>query len=226
MPALLTKQALQTLEKQDTTLREKTAPQSQLALLTRQIENSPVRRSLIPEEHRLSLWVPIQKRAAGSGEASRAESTTTYLTAFFYESPVMQITETKPRPVYRPGAQITVEPTRGKIVAFSSGHSQFAPQIQPERIEGQQEGVVGLVYPKDAPARDISSLQGLYARLYQGYDVVLKNLFKPADQMSAAEKADITDFKTVFKRLIEPGLNEFYRQLNPEFFDWLDSITA
>ena len=224
MPAILTPQALQTLEKQESTLRKQAAPQPALALLTRQIENHPVRTGLIPEGHRLSLWVPVRKPAR-SGEPA-APKTAAYLSAFFYESPAMKISETTPRPVYRPSAQITVDPSSGKIVAFSSGYAPFAPEVQPTRIEGQPENVVGLVYPKDSPARDLASLQALYHRLYEGYEVVLKNLFAPAEGLSAAERDDILDFRTVFNRLIEPGLGAFYRQLNPEFFDWLNTIAA
>jgi hypothetical protein len=171
--------------------------------LTQRISKHPLRQVCITLESRISYWIPFRRNRDGK----------LYLKAFVYAAPAVY---NRPQRIYRPYLQLICDPTDGALVAMiDCRYDDFAADIHTERI-------VCEIQPGDAPAATIEEVEELQARLDAGYDYLLPIAFMPVERLTQQDRESLAQFKSLFARLAVACLSDFYRALNPEFFNWLD----
>jgi hypothetical protein len=79
-------------------------------------------------------------------------------------------------------------------------------------------------YSPEVLALDFDQLEGKQNDYYIALDKVSQAYFTGANDNQAAKTAN--DFLDQFLYLAEPGLKQFYLDLNPGFWDWLEQLTG
>jgi hypothetical protein len=116
----------------------------------------------------------------------------------------------EPRPVYPPHARITVEYPSGRLVEYVDLRSQ-----------GQVDAVGK--YPHTAIANiSVKDILEKKADLYQLTDSLIDLIGRVPN--TDHERNLVIAYKEFMATLFEPGLLSFYRELNPAFFEWLESV--
>lgn len=175
--------------------------------LIRRVLDCPVRHSLIPQEFRLSWFVPVRREIDGR----------IYLTAFFYSAPAVR---NQPVQIGRPRFHLTIDPESGSVVELTDcSFCDFAPAVESDKI-------VGALTTKDMPARTIPEIERRREELCQAYDQILDSAFKPTGQLTTEERGHIADFAAKLEAMIERPLKQFYAALNPDFFAWLRLVAS
>jgi hypothetical protein len=175
--------------------------------LTARWREHPVRRLIVPWECRPSWWVPVVRESDGK----------LYLTAFFY---AVSGRPDEPKLVSRPRYHFTVDPQNGRIVELTDcAFHDFAASVS-------SDDDVGALTAADLPAQSIESLERKRDEMCEAYDRLLGMAFKPANQLTAQERETTQQFRRTLESMVEPCLRDFYRALNPAFFEWLNEAAG
>ena len=162
-----------------------------------QTRNHPVCGYLIPLESVLAYPIPVVEK---SGRV--------LLKFLVYQRGVAP--RGTPRPVYPPHARITIEYPSGRLVEYVDLRSQ-------EHVNAVGE------FPHTAIAgQSVKDVLEKQADIYQLTDSLIDLIGREPN--TNHERNIVTAYKELLATLFEPGLLPFYRELNPDFFEWLDSV--
>lgn len=177
--------------------------ESRVEELHTQLRKHPVCRHLISMESVLSFPVPTRRRDA------------TYLRFIVYRRG--EAIEGKARPVYRPYARLSIEYPSGRLVEYLD--LRFSQNLPPS-------GTAEPIGEAPNPAMATLSFQEVVAK-HSALLAAIEAMIPLVGQrhLTTDQLGIVTVFRQLFQTVIEPGLEPYYRALDPSFFDWLENIT-
>lgn len=174
---------------------------SQVEQVHTETRNHPICRHLVPMESILSFPVPARREGR------------VYLRFHIYQrGPAPQ---GQPRPIYRPHARLSVEYPTGRPVEYVDLlFAEGAPATPSSEVVGAglNPALVELSFPEVIAKR---------SALFEALEAIVPLLGR--ESLTAEERGKVADGRTLWESVVEPGLQPFYRALNPAFFDWLHS---
>lgn len=175
--------------------------------LTLRILRGPVRRHFVPEEMRLSPWVPQRRSPAGEGESA------VYLAAVFYSSPSIA---GEPHRIYAPSYVIAVDARLGRLAAFINCAYQnpFSPHIL------TSNNGLPLLLSEEQPTEgvNIEVFRTKQKRLNTLYDTLLEEFANNRDALPEPSR----EFVRLLWQLTDPVLEPYLRDLGQTFFAWIE----